>query len=53
MNQYIIAYGNPAEGFTYVGPFATFSEASEYTEDERGDSWWIIELNAPANLDNE
>lgn len=47
--KYIVAYGNPADGFFYVGPFEHRLEAAEYIEAEsiRGDMW-VLELLSPA-----
>lgn len=30
--NYIIVYGDPVDGFTYVGPFADRDEAVKYAE---------------------
>ena len=52
--NFIIAYGNPVDGFFYVGPFPTAQIANEYTESELFQGYfWIIELQAPAQEENE
>ena len=49
MNKYIIMYGNPIEGFTFVGPFDTKQEAIEYVDAEPTDyDTCIAELLEPA-----
>jgi len=48
MGMHILIYGNPVDGFGYIGPFATADEAIDAAEtDERieGD-WWIAPLEA-------
>ncbi len=44
----ILAFGNPADGFEYVGPFETAEDAITYAEavDDSRD-WWSIALNDP------
>ncbi len=50
MQQYILTYGNPADGFKYIGPFDCGDDANEY-----GDiwlhqhDWWVILLQKPAS----
>lgn len=44
MSQWIIIEGNPVDGFTHVGPFATHDDAVAYQEDKGGD-WWVTELH--------
>ena len=47
--QFIVIYGNPAEGFTYVGPFASHDDAVDYAQvDNAPSDWWIILLQQPA-----
>ena len=46
--MYIITYGNPNDGFFYVGPFDTQEEAKAYTEAEIDRDWWIVNLLPPA-----
>lgn len=48
MKKYIVIYGNPGDGFHFIGPFDTIDEATEYGKDATRD-WWIAELNAPAD----
>jgi hypothetical protein len=53
--QYIVVYGNPAEGFDFCGPFASFEEAEGWARKvdgikyntEQGDNWYITTLTAP------
>jgi hypothetical protein len=46
--SYIVAYGNPADGFFYVGPFTQRFDAVAYMESEevQGDMW-VLELLSP------
>jgi hypothetical protein len=42
----IIVYGNPIDGFRYVGPFESRDAALHYCEDDGGD-WWLTTLEPP------
>jgi hypothetical protein len=46
--QFIVIYGNPADGFSHVGPFDSHDEASTYTATDEPANWWIVRLDAPA-----
>lgn len=48
--KYIFVYGNPIDGFRFVGPFDDRDEAVEYGESEPPGSadWWIAELDKPS-----
>ena len=48
--QYIVIYGNPVAGFSYVGPFFSFESASRFVENDSGD-WWIQEIASPPDGD--
>lgn len=48
MNKYIIIYGDPKDGFVYVGPFDKFQQATEYAEADGKTDWWVVELETPA-----
>ncbi len=45
--SYILATGNPKDGFQYIGPFDTADEASGYALDHLSYEWWTIELDPP------
>ena len=46
--KYIVAYGNPADGFFYVGPFDHRLDAAAYMESEPIQrDMWILELLEP------
>lgn len=47
-NSYIVIYGNPCDGYSFFGPFATEVDAVEYAE-SLGDyeSWHIGTLTKP------
>lgn len=48
--KFIIASGNPQDGFSYTGPFDTYGAALEYAEDfgeALEKDWWIVTLNEP------
>ena len=45
--QWACIFGDPAQGFTYHGPFATSDEACEYGDLHRGndaDEYWVTPL---------
>jgi hypothetical protein len=46
----IVAFGNPEDGFEYVGPFASHDAAEAYGLRHCGlwSDWWVITLQAPA-----
>ena len=47
-SQFAIAIGNPADGFTYVGPFVDYDVAQAHAEEMQSDNpWWIISLESP------
>jgi len=45
----IIAVGNPADGFTYYGPFENdaLGEDIPCEQIDKNDQWWILPLVAP------
>ena len=47
--MFAIATGNVADGFKFIGPFATADEANEYADDLRPmrDPWWIVPMEKP------
>lgn len=47
--MFIMVYGNPIDGFCYVGPFGSHEDAKAYmeSEDDRTDCW-VADLFAPA-----
>lgn len=53
--QYIVIYGNPAEGFDFCGLFGSFKAAEEWARNmdgikyntEQGDNWYITILIQP------
>lgn len=50
--SFIAIYGNPCDGFRYVGPFSSYEEVSRYVEsDPHTCDWWVHELDAPAEQD--
>ncbi len=57
MNDYrrnlphVFVYGNPCDGFRFVGPFEDYDAALQYGEAEGDGDWWITELDAPAEQD--
>ncbi|QWY83553.1 hypothetical protein [Rhizobium phage RHph_X2_28B] len=48
-NKYIIISGNPVDGFTFIGPFDSADEATQYTESNSKDlyDWWLAPLTEP------
>jgi hypothetical protein len=52
--QWVLSFGNPSDGFEYVGPFATATDAIDYAEKWiRNQEWWTILLQAPAKEEGE
>lgn len=46
--KYILIFGNPVDGFTYLGPFDSTEEANDYADDKiRRDDWWVAILDKP------
>jgi hypothetical protein len=43
---YVVAFGNPFDGVSLVGPFASHESALAYAENAEGD-WWIKEIDPP------
>jgi hypothetical protein len=46
--QFVIIYGNPADGFSFVGPFNSRDDAAQYAADDTPADWWVVMLDAPA-----
>ena len=46
--QYVLAFGTPADGFEYVGPFASGEDVNEYADRWLDGDWWAILLQQPA-----
>lgn len=55
MGKYILITGNPANGFTFYGPFDVADDATSYAEFLRlDDSWHVCPLNeAKCNDDGD
>lgn len=47
--QFIAIYGDPVEGFAFVGPFSTHEEAISYAAIDAPCNWWVSRLDAPDN----
>jgi len=47
MNNWMIGYGNLADGHTFFGPFATRDDAIDYAAADMVVPWFIYELVAP------
>lgn len=48
--MWIIIYGNPIDGFGYIGPFDSHEEAVRYMDDEPSghhDNMWTALLDLP------
>lgn len=43
----VLITGNPVDGLSLTGPFATIEDAYIYTEHTPLDEWWAVALNAP------
>jgi len=51
---WIIVFGNPMEGFNYIGPFNILSEAERYATGSNltsDYSWWIAPVERPRESD--
>ncbi len=48
--KHIIIFGNPVDGFEYVGPFDDAEAANEYAERylSGGNDWWVVLLQEPS-----
>lgn len=45
---HLLVVGNFADGFRFIGPFADFDEAAEYSQKFGQDAWdWIATLESP------
>jgi hypothetical protein len=51
--QFIIIYGNPQDGFAYIGPFNSRDEATYHADGDTPADWWIVQLEAPAYATDE
>ena len=53
--DYILMYGNPYEGFEFVGPFENGTDAVEYADNEIGNNYeyWAIALVDPNDSDRK
>ena len=47
--KHIVIFGNPTDGFNYVGPFDTRDDALGWADDNvaREYDWWIATMAAP------
>ena len=45
MESFILVYGNPIDGLSFVGPFADAEDANNYGDIHHGhDDWWVVAL---------
>ncbi len=52
MVKYMVATGDPGDGFTYVGPFRDGNEARTWAERVWNRDWWILELHEPEDQEH-
>ena len=53
MGTHIIVTGNPVDGFSFYGLYATRDEAIEAAEKAKlEDNWWIAKLDSPMMLED-
>lgn len=45
--NYIIVYGDPCNGFSFVGPFTYHGDATRYAMTLQGEAWWIAPIEQP------
>jgi hypothetical protein len=52
MNKLIVIYGNPVDGFHYIGPFDEPETAIEWAQEgvTAESDWWVADLNDPNEL---
>ena len=55
MGMHIVIIGNPIDGFSIVGPFATFDEAVEWASTDlvTNEPWWATKLESPSDWEDE
>jgi hypothetical protein len=51
-NRYVVVSGNPIDGLSIMGPFASRDTAIGWAEDIDAD-WWVTELTTPFPDDTE
>jgi hypothetical protein len=45
---HLLVVGNFADGFRFIGPFADFDEAAEYSQKFGQDAWdWVATIESP------
>lgn len=45
--KHALAYGNPQDGFEFIGPFDDPQDAIDYGEQTREADWHVVKLVAP------
>lgn len=50
--MFIVIYGNPVEGLSFVGPFESYDAALRYVSGDR-DQWLIAPIVAPPEGDEK
>lgn len=46
--KWLVVYGDPSEGFCYVGAFDTYETAQKFAEENlRNYNWWVSPLEPP------
>ena len=52
MEQYAVMYGDPINGFSFVGVFDASDEATEWADKILPEeSWWLVTVRSPAEFD--
>ena len=52
--KHIIVYGNPVDGFSFIGPFDDHESAHEFAEEYKGGvEWWVLTLEEPDSYRRE
>ena len=46
--MWIVIKGDPVDGFEYIGPFDSNSQAEDYMDAETNEATWCIKLIDPA-----
>ena len=46
MKKFILIYGDPPDGFNFIGPFDSHDDALRYAE-RYSSNWWIAALEDP------
>lgn len=46
-DAHVIVVGNPADGFSFIGPFYDADSIEEYSFKLKDEEWWLVDLKNP------